>query len=144
MILGSTIEDLFTDQVRQSRFGRGPRPWEKVRNPNNLVGATSEELPSEERQWLIFAIGIKSIPVKTAFHLKIKCLLSSFFILFSLTALMSIDKLFWPFRSHMLPKTRERAPIEFQITRMYMAFYFLFLFRMFYDPVTTNLQVLTQ
>jgi hypothetical protein len=61
-MLGSSIEELFTDQEQQSRFGEGPRPWIKVRNPSHLVGATSEELQSEERQWVISQLESNPFP----------------------------------------------------------------------------------
>lgn len=60
--LGSNMEKLFTDQEQQSHFGDGPRPWVKVRNPGNLVGATSEELQLEERKWVISQLDSNPFP----------------------------------------------------------------------------------
>jgi hypothetical protein len=53
---GSTTEELFTDQVKESPFGGGPRPWNKVRNPDNLPGGanlTSQELEERNISWII-------------------------------------------------------------------------------------------
>ena len=52
--LGSNIDELFIDQVKESPFGGGPRPWNRVRNPDSTPGvASSEEMEERSMSWII-------------------------------------------------------------------------------------------
>ena len=53
--LGSNIDELFTDQVKESPFGGGPRSWIKVRNHDTpeCASVSSEEMVERSISWII-------------------------------------------------------------------------------------------